>query len=221
MPTGRSAELFAARRHHEPAAFLMGRRSQAAEEDLQDADTVETAAPVVPGARGDARWRPAPAFPDGTCAGSALPALRKHKSAARRVGRAPLAPHLAPGARAVRLICFSCGRTCPATICQAQFFLRRCQEGQAMARHVSSSSSWIRRVSVVHGTRHERTVRAPRSRSHCSCRPHLSACAEKVGGYADRDAQAERELREGAARPRRDRAGVFVRRRARRRRGAA
>ena len=45
----------------------MGRRSQAAEEDLQDADMVATAAPVVPGARGDARWRPAPAFPDGTC----------------------------------------------------------------------------------------------------------------------------------------------------------
>ena len=63
-----------------------------------------------------------------------------------------------------------------------------------MARHVSSSSSWIRRVSVVHSTRHERTLRAPRSRSHCSCRPHLSACAESVGGYAGRDAQAEREL---------------------------
>ena len=77
-----------------------------------------------------------------------------------------------------------------------------------MARHVSSSSSWIRRVSVVHGTRHERTLRAPRSRSHCSCRPHLSACAESVGGYAGRDAEAERELREGAARPRRDRGGV-------------
>ena len=42
---------------------------------------------------------------------------------------------------------FSCGRTRPETICQAQFFLRRCQEGQAMARHVSSSSSWIRRAS--------------------------------------------------------------------------
>ena len=152
---------------------------------------------------------------------SAARALRKRKSSARRVGRAPLAPHRAPGARAVRLICFSGGRTRPATICQPSFFLRRCQEGQAMARHVSSSSSWIRRVSVVHSTRHERTLRAPRSRSHCSCRPHLSACAESVGGYAGRDAQAERELREGAARPRRDRAGVFVRRRARCRRGAA
>ena len=150
----------------------------------------------------------------------ALRALRKHKSDARRFGRAPLKPHRAAGARAVRLICFSCGRTRPATICHAQFFLRRCQEGQAMARHVSSSSSWIRRVSVVHGTRHERTVRAPRSRSHCSCRPHLSACAESVGGYAGREGQAERELREGAARPRRD-VGVFVRRRARCRRGAA
>ena len=151
----------------------------------------------------------------------ALRVLRKHKSAARRVRRAALVPNRATGARAVRLICFSGGRSRPATICQPSFFLRRCQEGQAMARHVSSSSSWIRRVSVVHGTRHGRTVRAPRSRSHCSCRPHLSACAESVGGYAGRDAQAERELREGAARPRRDRAGVFVRRRARCRRGAA
>ena len=52
----------------------------------------------------------------------ALRALQKRKSAARRVGRAPLAPHRAPGARAVRLICFLGGRTRPATICQAQFF---------------------------------------------------------------------------------------------------
>ena len=29
--------------------------------------------------------------------------------------------------------------------------------------------------------------------SHCSCRPHLSACAESVGGYAGRDAQAASE----------------------------
>ena len=151
----------------------------------------------------------------------ALRALRKHKSAARRVRRAALVPNRATGARAVRLICFSCGRTRPATICQAQFFLRRCQEGQAMARHVSSSSSWIMRVGVARGTRRDRTVRAPRSRSRRSRRPHLSACAESVGSYAGRDAQAERELREGAARPRRDRAGVFVRRRARCRRGAA
>ena len=75
-----------------------------------------------------------------------------------------------------------------------QFFLRRCQEGQAMARHVSSSSSWIMRVGVARGTRRDRTVRAPRSRSRRSRRPHLSACAESVGGYAGRDAQAEREL---------------------------
>ena len=50
---------------------------------------------------------------------TAARALQKHKTAARRVGRAALAPHRAPGARAVRLICFSCGRTRPATICQA------------------------------------------------------------------------------------------------------
>ena len=57
-----------------------------------------------------------------TGASLALRALRKRKSAARRVGRAALAPHRAPGAQAVRVICFSCGRTRPATICQAQFF---------------------------------------------------------------------------------------------------
>ena len=72
-----------------------------------------------PRARGDARWRPAPAFPDGAGASPAELAPRKHKSAARRVGRAPLVPHRAPGAQAVREICFSCGRTRPATICQA------------------------------------------------------------------------------------------------------
>ena len=49
----------------------------------------------------------------------ALRALRKRKSAARRVGRAALAPHRAPGAQAVRVICFSCGRTRPETIFQA------------------------------------------------------------------------------------------------------
>ena len=50
---------------------------------------------------------------------SCVQALEKHKSSARRVGRAPLVPHRAPGAQAVREICFSCGRTRPATICQA------------------------------------------------------------------------------------------------------
>ena len=174
MPTGRSAELFAARRHHEPAAFLMGRRSQAAEEDLQDADTVETAAPVVPGSRGDARWRPAPAFPDGTCAGSALPALQKHKSAARRVGRAPLAPHRAPGARAVRLICFSGGRTRPATICQAPRRLATRDAGgdKTPRRGPSpSSASWRGRVGVARAARRDCTARASRSRSRRSRRP--------------------------------------------------
>ena len=46
------------------------RRSQPASQDSEDADTVATAAPVLPGARGDARWRPAPAFPDGAAAGA-------------------------------------------------------------------------------------------------------------------------------------------------------
>ena len=45
--------------------------------------------------------------------------LRKRKSDARRVGRAPLAPHPAPGAQAVRGHMFLCGRTRPTTICQA------------------------------------------------------------------------------------------------------
>ena len=45
--------------------------------------------------------------------------LQKRKSAARRVERAPLAPHRAPGARSVRGHMFSCGRTRRTTICQA------------------------------------------------------------------------------------------------------
>ena len=139
----------------------MGRRSQAAEEDLQDADTVATAAPVLPGARGDARWRPAPAFPDGTRAGSALLALQKHKSAARRVGRAALAPHRAPGARAVRLICFSCGRTRPATICQAQFFSatmpRGTSHGAARLLELELDQAGERR------TRHASRAHSPRT----------------------------------------------------------
>ena len=83
----------------------MGRRSQAAEEDLQDADTVATAAPVVPGARGDARWRPAPAFPDGTCAGLHCwrfeNAIRLHGASTARLSR-----------RILRLVRSSCEAIC-------------------------------------------------------------------------------------------------------------
>ena len=103
---------------------------------------------------------------------TAARALQKHKTAARRVGRAALAPHRAPGAQAVRVICFSCGRTRPATICQAPVATGG-QEGQeAMARPVLFELE-LDRVGVARGTRRDRTVRAPRSRSHCSCRPHL------------------------------------------------
>ena len=78
----------------------------------------------------------------------ALRALRKHKSDARRVGRAALAPHRAPGAQAVRLICFSCGRTRPATICQAPVVsLREAGRNKPWRGTSSSSSSWIRRAS--------------------------------------------------------------------------
>ena len=74
-------------------------------------------------------------------------APRKHKSAARRVGRAALAPHRAPGAQAVRVICFSCGRTRPATICQAPVASRReAGRGKPCRGTSSSSSSWIRRA---------------------------------------------------------------------------
>ena len=83
-----------------------------------------------------------------TGASLALRALRKRKSAARRVGRAALAPHRAPGARAVRLICFSCGRTRPSTICQAPVVsLREAGRNKPWRGTSSSSSSWIRRAS--------------------------------------------------------------------------
>ena len=79
---------------------------------------------------------------------TAARALQKHKTAARRVGRAALAPHRAPGARAVRLICFSCGRTRPATICQAPVVsLREAGRNKPWRGTSSSSSSWIRRAS--------------------------------------------------------------------------
>ena len=110
---------------------------------------------------------------------SALLALRKRYSSARRVDREALTPHPALGAQFVRGHMFSCGRTRPTTICQAPVGLRRDAKGDKPCRGTSSSSScWIRRVSDVHGTRGDRTVRAPRLRSHCSCRPHLSACTE-------------------------------------------
>ena len=104
---------------------------------------------------------------------TAARALQKHKTAARRVGRAALAPHRAPGARAVRLICFSCGRTRPATICQAPVATGgQEQEAQAMARHVLLELE-LDQAGAARGTRRDRTVRATRSLSHCSCRPHL------------------------------------------------
>ena len=78
----------------------------------------------------------------------ALRALRKRKSAARRVGRAALAPHRAPGAQAVRVICFSCGRTRPATICQAPgWVVTEGRQEKPWRGTSSSSSSWIRRAS--------------------------------------------------------------------------
>jgi len=77
----------------------------------------------------------------------ALRALRKHKSSARRVRRAALVPNRATGARAVRLICFSCGRTRPATICQAQFFCDDAKRDKPWRGTSSSSLSWIRRAS--------------------------------------------------------------------------
>ena len=139
----------------------MGRRSQAAEEDLQDADTVATAAPVVPGARGDARWRPAPAFPDGTCAGAALLALRKRYSSARRVDREALTPHPALGAQFVRGHMFSCGRTRPTTICQAQFFSatmpRGTSHGAARLLELELDQAGERR------TRHASRAHSPRA----------------------------------------------------------
>ena len=41
-----------------------------------------------------------------------------------------------------------------------------------MARHVLLELE-LDQAGVARGTRRDRTVRAPRSRSHCSCRPHL------------------------------------------------
>ena len=105
---------------------------------------------------------------------SAAQPLRKHKSDARRVGRAPLAPHRAPGARAVRLICFSGGRTRPATICQAPRRLATRDAGgdKTPRRGPSpSSASWRGRVGVARAARRDRTARARRSRSRRSRRP--------------------------------------------------
>ena len=76
-------------------------------------------------------------------------APRKPFSSARRVDRAALAPHRAPGAQAVRVICFSCGRTRPATICQAPGLRsrRKASRDKPWPGTSSSSSSWIRRAS--------------------------------------------------------------------------
>ena len=104
---------------------------------------------------------------------SELRAPRKPFSSARHVDREALSPHPELGAQVVRGYMFSCGQTRPKTICQASVGLRRCQQGQAWPGTSSSSSSWIRRLGVARSTRRDRTVRAPRSRSHSSWRPHL------------------------------------------------
>ena len=67
---------------------------------------------------------------------SELRAPRKPFSSARHVDREALTPHPELGAQVVRGYMFSCGQTRPKTICQASVGLRRCQQGQAMARHV-------------------------------------------------------------------------------------
>ena len=152
----------------------------------------------------------------------ALRALRKHKSAARRVRRAALVPNRATGARAVRLICFSCGRTRPATICQAQFFSatmpRGTSHGAARLLELELDQAGERR------TRHASQARSPRTPiALASLTPPASVgvCRERRQLRWSRCASRARATRERAARPRRDRAGVFLRRRARCRRGAA
>ena len=172
----------------------MGRRSQAAEEDLQDADTVETAAPVVPGARGDARWRPAPALPDGTCAGSVLLALRKHKSAARCVGRAALAPHRAPGGHytskiglyCVRLLCTPPG-ICTGSLCAAVYTNTMCLDISLAALGVSDSRCVVRGLmGSMYGHRCTAAARppprAPLHRHRCTHR--VPACAHRASPAA-------------------------------------
>ena len=103
---------------------------------------------------------------------SELRAPRKPFSSARHVDREALTPHPELGTQVVRGYMFSCGQTRPKTICQASVGLRRCQQGQAMARHVLLELE-LDRVGVARSTRRDRTVRAPRSRSHSSWRPHL------------------------------------------------
>ena len=60
------------------------------------------------------------------------------------------------------------GHDLPSPSCVAM----RGRQGQAMARHVLLELE-LDQAGVARGTRRDRTVRAPRSRSHCSCRPHL------------------------------------------------
>ena len=110
---------------------------------------------------------------------SALLALRKRFSSARRVDHEALTPRPALRAQVVRVIGFRAAECDRRRSAKPQVGLRRDAKGDKPCRGTSSSSScWIRRVSDVHGTRGDRTVRAPRLRSHCSCRPHLSACTE-------------------------------------------
>ena len=108
---------------------------------------------------------------------TAARALQKHKTAARRVGRAALAPHRAPGARAVRLICFSCGRTRPATICQVQSRREaRSRRHKPWRGTSSSSSSWIRRA--PHAARAATAQSAQPDRSRIAHAAHI--CSVQV-----------------------------------------
>ena len=79
------------------------------------------AAPVVPVTRGDARWRPAPAYLDGACASCVAGAS---KTLFVCTARRPRGSHAASCAWCAGRPSdwFSCGRTRPTTICQAQFF---------------------------------------------------------------------------------------------------
>ena len=87
--------------------------------------------------------------------------LRKRKSAARRVGRAPLAPHRAPGARSVRGHMFSCGRTRPTTICQAPVATGGQDAGGTS--HGAARPPRARAGSGGHRTRHAPRPHSPRN----------------------------------------------------------
>ena len=111
--------------------------------------------------------------PEATLAGGLRPPFRtvrapvlrswglENKSAARRVRRAALAPHRAPGAQAVRVICYSCGRTRPATICQAPGCGR--DERLAGTSHGAARPPRARAGSGGRRTRHAPRPHSPRT----------------------------------------------------------